>query len=170
MKSGCPIHVSCNYRMAFESVDTWNYQVILADQPVRMTSSSQQKLFKNHDKPKISWKKTYMMTSSSGNIFRIRAICVGNSLVTGEFPAQRPVTRSFDVFFDWHPNKRLSKQWWGWWYEMPLHPLWRHCNVYKFAISIVVLMTWTSAGIVMKRFESHICTGLALSHNAYINN
>ena len=28
------------------------------------------------------------------------AICAGNSLVTGEFPAQRPVTRSFDVFFD----------------------------------------------------------------------
>ena len=32
-------------------------------------------------------------------------------LVPGEFPAQRPVTRSFDVFFD----KRLSKQSWGWW-------------------------------------------------------
>ena len=27
------------------------------------------------------------------------AICAGNS----------PVTRSFDVFFDLHPNKRLSK-------------------------------------------------------------
>ena len=26
------------------------------------------------------------------------AICVGNSPVPGEFPAQRPVTRSFDVF------------------------------------------------------------------------
>ena len=28
------------------------------------------------------------------------AIRAGNSPVTGEFPAQRPVTRSFDVFFD----------------------------------------------------------------------
>ena len=28
------------------------------------------------------------------------AFCAGNSPVTGEFPAQRPVTRSFDVFFD----------------------------------------------------------------------
>ena len=29
------------------------------------------------------------------------AICAGNSpVVSGEFPAQRPVTRSFDVFFD----------------------------------------------------------------------
>ena len=32
----------------------------------------------------------------------------------GEFPAQRPLTRSFDVFFDLHLNKRLSKQSWGW--------------------------------------------------------
>ena len=29
---------------------------------------------------------------------------------TDEFPTQRPVTRSFDVFFDLRPNKRLSKQ------------------------------------------------------------
>ena len=28
------------------------------------------------------------------------ALCAGNSPVSGEFPAQRPVTRSFDVFFD----------------------------------------------------------------------
>ena len=28
------------------------------------------------------------------------AFCVGNSLVTGEFPAQRPVTQSFNIFFD----------------------------------------------------------------------
>ena len=37
------------------------------------------------------------------------AICAGNSPVTGEFPAQRPVTRSFDIFFDLRLNKRLSK-------------------------------------------------------------
>ena len=57
------------------------------------------------------------------------AICAGNSSVTGEFPAQMPVTRSFDVFFDLRLNKRLSKQSWGWWFETPSHPLWRHCNV-----------------------------------------
>ena len=28
------------------------------------------------------------------------AICAGNSPATGEFPAQRSVTGSFDVFFD----------------------------------------------------------------------
>ena len=38
------------------------------------------------------------------------ALCAGNSLVTGEFPAQSPVTRSFDVYFDLHLNKELSKQ------------------------------------------------------------
>ena len=37
------------------------------------------------------------------------ALCVGNSPVTGEIPAQSPVTRSFDVFFDLRLNKRLSK-------------------------------------------------------------
>ena len=34
------------------------------------------------------------------------ALCVRNSPVTGEFPSQRPVTRSFDVFFDLCLNKR----------------------------------------------------------------
>ena len=47
-------------------------------------------------------------------------------LVTSEFPAQRPVTQSFDVFFDLCLNKWLSKQWWGWWFEMPSHSLWWH--------------------------------------------
>ena len=56
------------------------------------------------------------------------ALCAGNSPVTDEFPAQRPVTRSFDVFFDLRLNKRLSKQLGGWWYQTPSHPLWRHRN------------------------------------------
>ena len=50
--------------------------------------------------------------------------------VTGEFPAQRPGTRSVDVFFDLCLNKRLSKQSWGWWFETPSRPLWRHCNAH----------------------------------------
>ena len=59
----------------------------------------------------------------------LQAICVGNSLVSGEFPAQRPVTWSFDVFFDLYLNKRLSKQSWVWWFEALSLPLWRHRNV-----------------------------------------
>ena len=56
------------------------------------------------------------------------AICAGNSPVPGEFPSQRPVTRSFDVFFDLRLNIRLSKQSWGWWFETLSSPLWRHSN------------------------------------------
>ena len=56
------------------------------------------------------------------------AICAGNSPVPGEFPAQRPVTRSFDVFFDLRLNQRLSKQSWGWWFETLPRSLWRHYN------------------------------------------
>ena len=43
-------------------------------------------------------------------ISALRALCEGNSPVTGEFPSQRTVTRSFDVFFDLRLNKWLSKQ------------------------------------------------------------
>ena len=60
--------------------------------------------------------------------FVLVALCAGNSRVTGEFPSQRPVMRSFEVFFDLCLNKRLSKQSWCWWYEPPPHWLWRHCN------------------------------------------
>ena len=56
------------------------------------------------------------------------AICAWNSPVPGEFPAQRPVTRSFEVFFDLRLNKRLSKQSSGWWFETLPRPLWRHGN------------------------------------------
>ena len=56
------------------------------------------------------------------------ALCAGNSAITGEFPTQRPVTRSFDVFFDLRVNKRSNKQSWGWWFETPASSLWRHCS------------------------------------------
>ena len=52
----------------------------------------------------------FMMTSSKGNIFRVTGHLCGEFTGPGEFPAQRPVTRSFDLFFDLSLNKRLSKQ------------------------------------------------------------
>ena len=67
------------------------------------------------------------------------ALCTGNSPVTGEFPAQRPVTWSFDVFFDLCLNKRLSKQSWGWWSETHSSSLWRHCNA---LISFAMATSW----------------------------
>ena len=71
----------------------------------------------------VTWWRHQMETFSA-----LLTLCVGNSLVTGEFAAQRPVTRSFDVFFDLRLNKPLSKQSWRLWFETPsrssLH--WRH--------------------------------------------
>ena len=71
----------------------------------------------------LSWWRHQMETSST-----LLAIFAGNSPVPGEFPAQRPVTWSFDVFFDLYPNKRWSKQSWGWWFKTLSRPLWRHSN------------------------------------------
>ena len=70
------------------------------------------------------------------------AICAGNSPVTAELPAQRPVTLSFDIFIVLRLNKRLSKQSWGWWFETPSLPSWRRCNGY--ALNLVALgRLWT---------------------------
>ena len=85
-----------------------------------------------------SWWRHQMETFSA-----LLAFCAGNSPVTSNFPSQRPVTRSFDVFFDLRLTERLGKQSWGWWFEKQSHPLWRHnnadvliqwvtpCNVYR---------------------------------------
>ena len=71
-----------------------------------------------------------MMTSSNENIFRVTGPLYGEFTGPGEFPAQRPVARGFDVFFNMRLNKRLSKQPRGWRFETPSSPLWRHCNVF----------------------------------------
>ena len=70
------------------------------------------------------------------------AICAGNSPVPGEFPTQRPVTRSFDVYFDLRPDKRLNNQSWGWWFETLSHSLWRHRNVLTCNQRYSVAITW----------------------------
>ena len=70
----------------------------------------------------------YMMTSSKGNISALLAMFARNSPVTGEFPTQRAVTRSFDVFFDLRLNKRLSKRSWGWLFETLSRLLWGYCS------------------------------------------
>ena len=60
--------------------------------------------------------------------FALLTLCLGNSPVTGEFPSQRPVTRSVDVFFELRLNRRLSKPSRRRWFETPSRSLWRHCN------------------------------------------
>ena len=73
----------------------------------------------------VAWWRHQMETFSELLVF-----CAGNSPAIGGFHSQRPVTRSFDVFCNLCLNKPLNKQSWGWWFETPSRPLWRHCNGY----------------------------------------
>ena len=50
----------------------------------------------------IPWWRHQMETFSA-----LLVLCVGTSPGSGDFPSQRPVTQSFDVFFDLRMNKRL---------------------------------------------------------------
>ena len=77
-----------------------------------------------------------------------------------EAKAQKPMTRSFDVFFDLCLNKRLSKQSRRRWFETPSRSLWRHCNG-----QAVLAMTTTRCGRVTwlwrlnswKRMDAYYC-------------
>ena len=69
------------------------------------------------------------MTSSNVNIFRFTGLFVWrihrsprNSLHKAQW--RGPLMFSLICAL----NKRLSKQSWGWWFETPSRPLWRHCN------------------------------------------
>ena len=91
-------------------------------------------------KPKLKW---FMMTSWNGKIFRVTGHLCGEFTGPGEIPAQRPVTRSFDVFLDLSLNKRLSKQSPGWWFETQSRPLWRQCNVLISSWSRLCPILWS---------------------------
>ena len=80
-----------------------------------------------------SWWRHQMETFSA-----LLALCAGNSPVPGEFPAQRPVTRSFDVFFELRLNKQLNKQSWGWWFETRSRSLWCHRNVFSVCVWLFI--------------------------------
>ena len=82
-----------------------------------------------------SWWRNQMKTFSAS-----LALCAVNSPVTGEFPAQRPVTWSFDVFCDLRLNKRLSKQSIRRGFDTSPRSLWRHCNTTASCSSIT--MAW----------------------------
>ena len=94
------------------------------------------------------------MTSSNGNTFRVTGHLCGEFTGPGEFPTQRPVKRSFDVFFDLRPKKRLSKQPWGWWFETPSSSLWRHVMV---LVQIMVAQTGIKLSLapVMKIIDAY---------------
>ena len=113
-----------------------------------------------------------MMTSWNGNTFRVTGHLCGKLTGHRWIPEQRPVTRSFDVLFDQRLNKRLSKQWRGWWFETPSGSLWRHCNAvsrndrkYKYTLMATVTESpllknsvWTNGlGLL------YICCGFLLT-------
>ena len=86
------------------------------------------------------------------------AFCEGNPPVTGAFPLQRPVTRSFDVFFD----LRLSKQSIRQWFETPSRSLWRHL---KWHFSLLQL--WGSEILIVILSGNSVLSDLASNH--YLN-
>ena len=56
---------------------------------------------------------------------------------------------SLMFFFDLRLNKRLSKQSWGWWFEMPLWSLWRHIGSDNGLLpGRHLAITWTDVGIL----------------------
>ena len=83
----------------------------------------------------------HMVTSSSGNIFRVTGRLWGEFTGDRVFPSQRLVTRSFDVFFDLRLKKRLSKHSWCWWFGTPSASLWRHRNDNSIS-GIILGMGW----------------------------
>ena len=91
------------------SISTWNHQRIY----ITYTVSSQWRL---SDTASMITDNSIvpMMTSSNGNIFRVTGPLCGEFTGPGEFPTQRPVTRSFDVFFicawinDWVKNREAG--------------------------------------------------------------
>ena len=121
---------------------SWRHQAIIwtsVDLPSMITSGTY--LF--------AWWRHQMETFSA-----LLALCAGHSPVTGEFPSQRSVTRSFDVFFDLCLNKRLSKQSWGWWLETPSRPLWRHCNgILKLSIPNLCLKFTRLKSVISPRVQ-----------------
>ena len=104
------------------------------------------------------------------------ALCEGNPPVTDGFPSQRPVTRSFDVFFDLHLNKLLSKQLRRRRFEMPSRLLWCHYDVVYivkigFAARLIIFfrVSWftESPFLILTRSQSLHQNRLHMAYMAY---
>ena len=52
----------------------------------------------------LTHRNNFLWNITRNSFSALQTLCEGNSPVTGEFSSQRPVTRSFDVFFDLHLN------------------------------------------------------------------
>ena len=72
--------------------------------------------------PSVSWWRHQIETFSA-----LLAICAGIHRSPVNFP-HKGQWRGALTFSDLCLNKLLSKQSWGWWFETPSRPLWRHSN------------------------------------------
>ena len=63
------------------------------------------------------WPNSWLWWRHNKEIRIILPFCAENSLVTGEFPSQRPLAWSSDVLFDLPLNQQLSKHWNRRWFE-----------------------------------------------------
>ena len=96
-----------------------------------------------------AWSIFYMMTSP----------------VPGEFPTQRPVTRSSDVFFDLCLNKQLSKQSRGWWFETLSRPLLHHRNdIHTYRHSNLIISRFRDFGVFCLKYFT-ICMSVTSVSN-----
>ena len=98
--------------------------------------------------PHLTWWRHPTETFSA-----LLALCARNSSVTGEFTSQRPVMRSFDVFFDLRLKNRLSTQSCVWWFETPSRSFWRHC--YEPTSALMQLNTWPCVSSKFCRCHCH---------------
>ena len=78
-------------------------------------------------------------------------------------PHTKPMTRSFDVSCDLRLNKRLSKQWWGWWFETSSCSLWRHPNEHLVSTMVYVLQSFNVQRIDLRLY--HRTLGLCYTHS-----
>ena len=86
-------------------------------------------------------------------------LCAGNSPVTGEFPHNGQQRGALMFSLICALNKRLSKQSWGWWFEMPSRSLWHHCNELK---KCLIYVLWYLRYLIscLVRYDEIHCTKL----------
>ena len=85
------------------------------------------------------------------------ALCVGNSSVTGEFPSQKQVMRSFDVYFDLRLNKGLGNRSRRRWLETPSRSLRRHFNLSRSQLYVVNgRITLNRIGVSIRKRRAYV--------------
>ena len=118
----------------------------------------------------IAWWRHQMETLSALlPLTALLALCAGISPVTGEFPTQRPVTWSFDVFSEICLNKRSSKQSWGCSFETQL---WCHCNDVLGGENVDVACNYTQDDTCMTNSEPRvlgICLGIIYLYYSWLS-